>query len=135
MRNFLILVVVASVFTLVGCPGERSVIECFTDSGQIINIGPNQSFYIALNSNPTTGFIWQVTYDGNMLEMVDKSYKPSEAATQGLVGAGGVEYFLFKALNIGDTEITFVYKREWEEPTPEDITKVFTIRINFNFII
>ena len=50
-------------------------------------------------------------------------------AKEGMVGAGGIEYFRFKALKTGKTDITMVYKRQWEEPTPQDVTKVFTVDI------
>ncbi len=62
-----------------------------------------------------------------MLELVEKTYKSGKEAEQGKVGAGGIELFRFKALKTGETEITLVYKRLWEE---ESITqKVFTVSI------
>ena len=53
----------------------------------------------------------------------------SDEKATGLVGAGGTQYFRFKALKTGETEITLVYKRSWEESTPQDVTKVFTVNI------
>jgi len=111
---------------LAGCVGE---VKTHTDSGQTIDIGVNQEFVIALGSNPTTGYMWQESHDENMLELVEKTYEPGKEAKQGLVGAGGVEYFRFKTLKTGETEITLVYKRPWEEPTPQDVTKVFTVSL------
>jgi len=115
---------VLGICLVAGCVGE---IKTYTDPGQTIDIGVNQEFVIALGSNPTTGYSWQESHDNTILELVEKTYK--EEAKQGLVGAGGVEYFRFKALKTGKTEITLVYKRPWEEPTPQDVTKVFTINI------
>ena len=126
MRRFLLLVAVVVISLAVGCVGE---INTYTDSGQTINIGANQEFIIALGSNPTTGYSWQESYDETKVELVKKSYEPGEKAKQGVVGAGGVEYFRFKPLKTGKTEITLVYKRPWEEPTPEDVTKIFTVNI------
>jgi len=113
----------ALMVSLLACCGG---VQTYTDSSQTIDIGVNQEFVIALDSNPTTGYGWQESYDENMFELVEKTY---EEAEQDLVGAGGVEYFRFKALETGETEITLVYTREWEEPTPEDITEVFTVSI------
>jgi len=113
VKRFLILLVVIATCLVAGCVGQ---VETYTDPGQTIDIGVNQEFVIALGSN---------------LELVEKIYKE---AKQGVVGAGGVEYFRFKALETGRTEITLVYKRPWEEPTPQDITKVFTINIRYRFI-
>jgi len=124
VKRFLLLVTVLGISLVAGCIGE---VEAYTDPGQTIEIGVNQQFVIALGSNHTTGYGWEESHDNTMLELVEKIYK--EEAKQGLVGAGGVEYFRFKALKTGQTEITLVYKRPWEEPTPQDVTKVFTINI------
>jgi len=126
MKKFLMLVAVVVVATclVAGCVGE---VKTYTDSGQAVSIGLNQEFVIALGSNPTTGYGWQESYDEVILELVEKTYKPGEEAKGGVVGAGGVEHFRFKALKTGETEITIVYKRAWEEEILEQ--KVFTINI------
>ena len=126
MKKFLILVTVAVIATclVAGCVGE---VKTYTDSGQAISIGVNQQFVIALGSNPTTGYSWQESYGEAIVELVEKTYKLGEAAKQGVVGAGGVEYFRFKALKTGKAEITMVYKRPWEEEFLEQ--KVFTVNI------
>jgi len=120
-RLFLLLAVVATCL-VAGCVGE---VETYDNPGQTIDIGVNQEFVIALGSNLTTGYGWQESHDATMLELVEKIYK--EEAKEGVVGAGGVEYFRFKTLNKGETEITLVYKRSWEEEILEQ--KVFTIDI------
>jgi inhibitor of cysteine peptidase len=124
MKRFLLLLAVVATCLVAGCTGK---VETYTDPGQTVTIGVNQEFVIALGSNQTTGYSWQESHDQTMLELVEKIYK--EEAKQGVVGAGGVEYFRFKAVKTGQTEITLVYKRPWEEPTPQDATKVFTINI------
>ncbi len=128
MKRFLILLTMALVatFLLAGCVGE---VKTYVDSGQTINIGVDQEFIIALGANPTTGYGWQETYDETILELVEKTYKPGEEAEEGVVGAGGVEYFRFRALKAGETEITLVYKRPQEASTPQHVTRVFTINI------
>ena len=126
MKKFLILVAVAVIATcqLTGCVGE---VKTYTDSGQTISIGVNQEFIIALGSNPTTGYGWQESYDETILELVEKTYKPGKEAKEDLVGAGGVEYFRFKALKTGETKITVAYKRPWEEESIDQ--KVFPTNI------
>ena len=127
MKRFLLLLAALAISLVTGCIGE---VATYTDAGQAIDTEVNQQFVIALGSNPTTGYSWQASYDETMLELVggQSTYKPGEEA-EGLVGAGGVEYFRFKALKTGRTEVTLVYKRPFEEPTPQDLTKVFTIHI------
>ncbi len=124
MKKLLILVAVLAICLLGGCVGE---VETYTDSGQTIGIGANQEFVIALGSNPTTGYGWQESHDETVLELVEKTYKPGKEAEQDLVGAGGVEYFRFRALKKGEAEITMVYKRSWEGEFLEQ--KVFTVDI------
>ena len=125
MKKFLILVMVVILTTVAaGCVGQ---VKTHTDSGQTVGIGVGQEFVIALGSNPTTGYGWQESYDDNMLKLVEKTYKPGEDDEQGAVGAGGVEYFRFKTLNTGETEITLVYKRPWEEAVLDQ--KVFAVNI------
>ncbi len=128
MKKFLILITgaVIAISLVAGCVGE---IKTYIDAGQTIDIDVNQEFVIALGANPTTGYDWEVSLDETMLELVEKIYKLAEEAEHEIVGAGGVDYFRFKALKAGETEITMVYRRAWEEPTPQDVTKVFTVNI------
>jgi len=127
MRKLVILVTaVAIACLLAGCVGE---VETYTDSGQAISIGINQEFVIALGSNPTTGYSWQASYDQSRLELIggESTYQASKEAEQGTVGAGGIEYFRFKALKAGEAEVTMVYQRPWEEEILEQ--KVFTVNV------
>lgn len=122
MKKLLILMLIATALTVAGCIG---VAETYTDPGQTVNIGLNQEFVIALGSNHSTGYSWQESHNQTMLELVNWKYE--EEAEEGVVGAGGIEYFRFKALKMGQTEITLSYQRLWEEEILEQ--KVFTVYI------
>ena len=124
MKKFLILIALLTTCLVAGCVGE---VKTYTDSGQVIDIGVNQEFVIALGSNPTTGYKWQESHDENILELTESKYEMGKEAKEGVVGAGGIEYFRFKALKRGETEITMVYKRPWEEESLDQ--KVFTVNI------
>jgi len=127
MKKFVILIAVAviAISLVAGCVGE---IKTYIDSGQTIDIGVNQEFIIAIGANPTTGYDWEVSLDETMLELVEMTYKLAEEAEEyEVVGGSGIDYFRFRALKAGETEITMVYKRSWEE---EDIDqKLFTVNI------
>jgi len=125
LKRFLLLVAVLAACLVAGCIGQ---IETYEDEGQAIDTEVNEQFVIALGSNQTTGYRWQASYNETMLELVGGESKYDEAG-EGLIGAGGVEFFRFKALKTGRTEITLVYKQAWEEPTPQDLTKVFVVHI------
>lgn len=109
-----------------GCGTE---VKAYTDPQEEIDISPDNEFVIliALDSNPTTGYSWQASYDEAMLELVEETYELGEFAKQGLFGAGGTELFRFKALKKGEVEITMVYKRSWEEEILQQ--KVFTVEV------
>ena len=126
MKKYLILAsaIILALTLVTGCGGD---IETYSDAEPAINIGVNQEFTIALNSNPTTGYGWQESYDESVLELVEKSYRPGAEAEPEVVGAGGTEYFQFKALQPGETELVITYKRSWEEEYLEQL--VFTVNI------
>ena len=124
MKRLLVLVtVVLLVLSLVaGCGGE---IMTYTDAGQTIDIGLGKEFIIALGANLTTGYKWEAHNPDNMIMIIENTYQPGKE--EGVVGAGGVEYFRFKAVKKGSTEIIMTYKRPGEEESLDQ--KVFTINI------
>ena len=126
MKKHLILAsaIMLALTLVTGCGGDT---ETYSDAEQAIDIGVNQEFTIALNSNPTTGYSWQESYDESVLELVEKSYRPGAKAEPEVVGAGGTEYFQFKALQPGETELVMTYKRVWEEEYLEQLA--FTVNI------
>jgi inhibitor of cysteine peptidase len=126
VKKLLILMLIAAALTVAGCIG---VAKTYDDPGQDINIGVNQEFIIALGSNPSTGYSWQASYDETSLELVGGESEYKEEATEGVVGAGGIEYFRFKALKTGQTEITMTYQQPWEGGDIGE-TKVFTVYVN-----
>ena len=125
MKKFMVLVVasILMVSLLTGCGGGA---KAYIDPDKTISVGVNQEFVIALDSNPTTGYDWEESYDESALKLVEDRYEPDEKA-EGLVGAGGTQYFTFKALKAGQTEITLVYKRSWETEILEQ--KVFDVNV------
>jgi inhibitor of cysteine peptidase len=110
---FIVVIVVAAALLGVGCqmPGSAKV---FRNNQTPLVVEMGQEFAIALESNPTTGFAWQLTsgLDQGLVELVKKEY---EAPATDRLGAAGEEKWTFKALEVGRTELTFRYARPWEE--------------------
>jgi inhibitor of cysteine peptidase len=125
VKRLLILMLVAASLLAAGCIGAA---KTYDDPGQTVDIGINQEFIIALGSNPTTGYSWQASYDQTRLELVGGESEYKEEAEEGVVGAGGIEYFRFKALKAGQADITLVYEQPWEGGE-SGATKVFTVEI------
>lgn len=71
---------------------------------------------VVLESNPTTGFEWQVKAEGAVL-VKDQGYLPDETE-EGMVGAGGEEIFSVTGTNAGAATLIFTYVQPWEEDDP-----------------
>lgn len=125
-RILLSLVALILVSTLlVGCtPGAPPE---HTDEKAPITAGTGELFVIALASNPTTGYSWQLDYDKAMLTLAGKDYVQDPGAA-GRVGAGGTEKFTFQGVKAGATKVTLTYQRPWESVPPAE-TRVFNITI------
>lgn len=100
-------------------------VRIYTDLEQAINVRVNEQFIIALESNPTTGYRWEVDFDHSLLELVESKFEPGEQ--EGAVGAGGQQNFTFQGLKQSETCVTLTYQRPWEEHPVDE--KVFTVNI------
>ena len=125
MKRAWLLVAVLILGLGVGC----TVVETYDDEGQEIDIDVGKEFVIALGSNPSTGYSWTADYDEAMLELVggEPTYEADET-DEPVMGAGGVDYFRFLALEAGETEITLTYAQPWDGGDVGE-TKVFTVNI------
>ena len=99
-----------------------------TENDKIIETTADKSFTITLDSNPTTGYQWQIArqMDTGMVELIDSQYI---APKTGLVGAPGREEWHFKATKEGKAIISFEYVRPWEKDEPPAGTDDFIIII------
>ena len=79
---------------------------------ETIGVVMGDNFSISLEANPTTGYEWEVEFDSDYLELVNKEYIPD--SDESLVGAGGHQTFNFLALKSGNTSIKLSYLRSWE---------------------
>jgi len=124
-----VLLLVAAVVLTLGLVAGCTTVMTYDDEGHEIDIGVGQEFIIALGSNPTTGYSWQPSYDETMLELVggEPTYEADET-DEPAMGAGGVEFFRFKALEAGETEVTLTYAQPWEGGGVDE-TKAFIVII------
>lgn len=127
MARFLVLLIAVPALLicgLAGCGGAKT----YTDAAQPISAKVGGEFVIAQESNPSTGYSWQPTYEMSQLQLVERTFQQKEG-TSGMVGAGGTESCRFRALKDGNAQLTLVYKRAWEQQSEGQITKVFTVVI------
>jgi len=90
------------------CPGKPEPAK----SPETIETEKGDNFSVALASNPTTGYEWELEFDSSYLRLIDREYTPSNPK---LIGSGGEEKFNLLALKSGETEIKFSYLRPWKE--------------------
>lgn len=125
--KIVVTLLVAAAFLIAGCsPATPPTPKEYTSSAQTIEAKVGEKFMITLESNPTTGYQWESSFDQGFIKLVKSEYK-ADAKTQGLVGAGGKEQFVFQGLKAGDTQIKMAYKRAWEQQAGK--TDTFTVRI------
>ena len=100
------------------------------DEGRTIELAAGQDLVVSLESNPTTGYGWEVSeIDGAILAPVgDAEY--AQGGAEGMVGAGGVETYRFSAQGPGQTTLTLIYHRAWEKGV--EPLETFSIKVIVN---
>lgn len=127
-KLFLILLLI---FSLPVFSAEQSKVVFTSPKNPITITQKHPTFTITLQSNPTTGFSWQlISYDKNLIEFVGHQFVAPR--NKKLIGAPGYETWTFKAkknvVTDQTTQIILQYARPW---TKDNATKTrFTIKIN-----
>jgi len=126
MRTIVVMSFFLALALFSGC-GTNGTSLTDADNGKQITIKSGDVVTVTLESNPTTGYSWQVIEIDNavLLQDGDPEYKQSPGS-EGLVGAGGTETFRFKAIGNGETSLGLGYMRPWESVPP---IQTFTIQV------
>jgi len=113
-------------FTIASCGG--SGFYTAQDSNSSVEVEKGDTIKVKLESNPTTGYCWNLTddMDHSIVSLLSSEYKQSKKA-KNLVGAGGFEYFTFKAESCGSTDIILNYFQPWEED--EEPAETFSLSV------
>ena len=85
----------------------------------------NEHFKIELTTNPSTGYIWEITkIDSTRIVLIaeDQIRYTSEK-----IGLGSLMTFEFKALKSGNTDLELIYRRTWD---PNSVMNRFYIKIS-----
>ena len=124
-RNILLLTALLLAFSLlISCETKGNVLG-EDDNGQQAHFTVGEKFSVALASNPTTGYQWEVSEtDESVLKLLDLVYK---ANIPKAIGSGGKEIFTFEAVGPGETTLTLIYHQPWEKREPSQIFSVQVI--------
>ncbi len=86
------------------------------DSGDVIRVAVGEAFVVTLESNPSTGFRWEPRdLDETQLILQDTVY---QSGGSNLPGAAGSETLTFKTRRAGESTLTLIYHRPWEDAEP-----------------
>ena len=122
----LVFIVLGMVMVLVGCgpvndmdadAKSEEVTLSAKDNGGKVEVDAGQTLVLTLESNPSTGFSWEVieSDDAVLRPKAEPEFKVTSELDPPPPGAGGVEIFRFEAVEAGETLLTLVYHRPWEE--------------------
>lgn len=83
------------------------------DHGRQIRLAAGQVLAIRLDTNPSTGYLWEVVeVDGQILRQVGPGVFESRSD---LLGAPGTVTLRFQPVGAGQTRLALVYHRPWEK--------------------
>jgi inhibitor of cysteine peptidase len=125
MKKILLIAFLASM-PLFACGGKATALE-ISDPQQPIEVDAGSEFTIVLESNPTTGYHWDIMseLDQSMVEFVKNEY--TSVSDPNLVGGGGLDTWTFKAVKTGEAHITLGYYPPSNDPVDPQHTTTFTV--------
>lgn len=88
------------------------LVKRFDINNEIINVKAGDIFFIDLQVNQTTGYVWQPKYDTDFLVLKEQEYRDAPGNKTGRVGT---EIFLFEASHSGEGFLDFSHLRPWEQ--------------------
>ena len=103
----------------------QSSMPALTDPTQPILVNVGENFFIVVETNPTTGYHWEIVGDLNGVELVSREYTAGEPI---IPGSGGVEVWIFKAVSAGETTLVLGSYPPGESTTAEQELQ-FTVTV------
>jgi inhibitor of cysteine peptidase len=112
IANVVILLVVIAVLGACGSLGADPVKLTAQDAGTTLHLKPGETFQIALEGNPTTGYTWEVAPGSG--DQVALQGEPEFKADSNALGSGGMMTLQFKAVQQGTAPLKLIYHRTFE---------------------
>ena len=100
------------------------------DTGSEIEVGTGERFTLRLESNPSTGYAWELDEVSmpTVVELVSTEFE--ESSDDDLVGAPGTEVYVFEATATGAGILRLEYLRSFDDPPiPERIVE-YILRVD-----
>jgi predicted secreted protein len=75
-----------------------------------IDVELGKTFEIKVESNPSTGYVWEPIYDAEFLDLLGEEFEKRSDR----IGSSGTSEFSFIPLRMGRTHLTMQLRRPWE---------------------
>lgn len=128
--TFFTIAMLLSACSLAGATEEPTVVPQLniSDPAKILEASAGNEFKIIIDSNPTTGYHWEIIgdVDADVVEFVSRDFRGDEPVA---VGSGGVDVWVFKAVAAGETHITLGYYPPSNDPVEPQQTVTFTVTV------
>lgn len=128
MRRFALVAILVLTLALAGCNHTTSNLHLTeADNGKTVQMKVGQDLRVALASNPSTGYGWEIVeVDAQVLvQQGEPTFRDGNA--EGMVGASGTETFQFKAQRTGTTTLELVYQQSFN---PGQDTRTFQVTVH-----
>ena len=89
-----------------------------TEAFNTISVKKGETFTVELDSNPSTGYGWDLQLTAGKASLVKQDFRSSTPPGSMICGAGGTEIYTYKAEEMGTIELNADYKRSWEKNPP-----------------
>lgn len=107
-------------------PEPREIRVSAVDGGRQVELAEGQVLTIALEANPSTGYMWELEgLDETLLRQTQVSQFEQ---TSNLLGAPGRQIIRLAAIRAGQTTLSLAYRRPWEKELPSAQTFLLGVR-------
>ena len=116
LQSFALAVALVVLLFTSGCGSVKEVKAGMDRNGKEIQLQQSEVLSVRLESNPTTGYSWQLAEcEKSILQPAGEPTFETAANGKQQVGTGGWETFQFKPVKAGQTHLKLVYLRPWEK--------------------
>lgn len=108
---------------------EQNISDTRADmqSGSQETMPLNDTINIYLKENPTTGFRWNATVTSGLT--IENDTYIADPVKPGIVGSGGMHYWLVRSIERGNQTFDAVYMRSWEPITGNETRYTMDIQV------
>lgn len=98
-----------------------------TPPGSTLDVGVGETFTLVLDSNPTTGYHWELLEEpgGRVVRLVEKGYRADRPVA---IGSGGRDVWSFEAVGAGVDTLSLGYFPPDQERDPAEVRE-YVIRV------